>query len=46
MFELEFDNGQTVNVTGNHKVMVGINVWKPVDELVEGDEILDVGDIV
>lgn len=39
LFELELDNGETIKITGNHKVLLTTGVWKRVDELKEGDFI-------
>lgn len=38
MYELEFDNGKTVTVTGNHKFLTNRG-WVRADELTEDDEI-------
>lgn len=39
MFELTFDNGQIIKVTGNHKVLTHTG-WKTVLELSEDDDII------
>jgi hypothetical protein len=39
VFEIEFEDGHTVKLTGNHKLKTA-NGWKRVDELTEDDEIL------
>lgn len=41
MFELEMENGNIIKITGNHKVLLQSGVWKRVDELEEGDDIID-----
>jgi hypothetical protein len=43
MYELEFDNGKIIKVTGNHKFLTN-NGWKRADELTENDTILSVND--
>jgi len=40
MYELEFENGKKLKITGNHKVMLSDGSWKKVDEL-NGDEDLE-----
>lgn len=39
MYELEFENGNVLKITGNHKVYT-INGWKRVDELNDNDDVL------
>lgn len=39
MFELTLNNDTTINITGNHKVLLTSGVWKRVDELERGDVI-------
>ena len=39
MYELEFDNGEKIEVTGNHKFLTN-NGWIRADELTELDEII------
>ena len=41
IFELELDNGQILKITGNHKVLTILNIWKRIDEINEGDDIID-----
>jgi hypothetical protein len=40
MYELEFDNGNKINVTGNHKFLTTLG-WVRADELTEEHEILN-----
>lgn len=40
MYELEMEDGTILKVTGNHKVLLSSNIWKRVDELSEGDNIV------
>jgi len=40
MFEVKTENGKVMRITGNHKVFTG-EVWKRVDELEIGDNILE-----
>lgn len=40
MYELTLDNGNSVKITGNHKVLLTSGVWKRVDEL-EIDDIIN-----
>jgi hypothetical protein len=40
MFELKFDNGETIQVTGNHKFLTNKG-WCRADELTESHEVLD-----
>jgi hypothetical protein len=39
VFEIEFEDGHTVKLTGNHKLKTA-DGWKRVDELTEADEII------
>ena len=39
-FEIEFENGKVLRLTGNHKVFVRSYGWKRVDQLEEGDDII------
>ncbi len=39
MFELEFDNGTKLHVTGNHKLMMEDGSWKRADEITFEDDI-------
>ena len=39
MYELHLENGRSVKITGNHKVLLSNGCWKRVDELKEGDII-------
>lgn len=39
MYELHLENGRSVKITGNHKVLLSSGCWKRVDELKEGDII-------
>lgn len=39
MFELEFDNGEKIKVTGNHKFLTNLG-WCRADELTENHEII------
>lgn len=41
MYKLEFDNGKTVDVTGNHKFLTDSG-WVRADELTENHNILDI----
>jgi intein/homing endonuclease len=40
MYEIELENGNVIQITGNHKVLIKNNTWKRVDELHENDEII------
>jgi hypothetical protein len=40
MYELEFDNGSVINVTGNHKFLTNLG-WVRADELTEEHDILN-----
>jgi superfamily II DNA or RNA helicase len=39
-FEIEFENGKVLRLTGNHKVFVRSYGWKRADQLEEGDDII------
>ena len=41
MYELELENGEFINITGNHKVLLKSGLWKRVDNLSENDDIVD-----
>ena len=41
LYEIELEDGSTINITGNHKVLLIDNKWVRVDELEENDDILD-----
>lgn len=43
MYEIELENGDILNITGNHKVLLKTNIWKRVDELDISDEIIFYG---
>lgn len=43
MYELEFDNGQILKVTGNHKILTKNKGMVRADELTETDEICEEG---
>jgi len=40
VYEIEFEDGTVVKLTGNHKLKTVSGEWKRVDELTEDDEIL------
>lgn len=40
VYEIEFEDGAVVKLTGNHKLKTVTGEWKRVDELTEADEIL------
>lgn len=40
MYKLEFDNGSSVEVTGNHKLLTSNRGWVRADELTEQDDII------
>ena len=40
VYEIEFEDGIVVKLTGNHKLKTTSGEWKRVDELTEADEIL------
>lgn len=40
VYEIEFEDGTVVKLTGNHKLKTVAGEWKRVDELTESDEIL------
>lgn len=42
MYEIEMENGNIIQITGNHQVLIQNNVWKRVDELNEKDEIISI----
>lgn len=41
MYELEFDNGRIVKVTGNHEFMTSNRGWVRADELTDDDDIIE-----
>lgn len=41
MFEIELENGKTIRITGNHKIMLTDGTWKKVEDL-DGTEDLEV----
>lgn len=41
MFEIQFDNGKNIKITGNHKVLLASGEWKRADTLRNGDLIKD-----
>jgi hypothetical protein len=43
-FELEFDNGKIIQVTGNHKFLTSNRGWIRADELTEEDDIVSLPD--
>lgn len=42
MYEIELENGQTINITGNHKVLLKNGEWKRVDCLDIDDDIINI----
>lgn len=40
MYEIEFEDGRIIKITGNHKVLLTSGEWKRVDELKEDDDVL------
>jgi hypothetical protein len=42
MYELEMDNGDIIQITGNHKVKLKSGIWKKVEDLSIEDEIIDI----
>jgi hypothetical protein len=40
VYEIEMDNGEKIILTGNHKIYLKCGVWKRVDELNNGDDIV------
>jgi len=42
MYELEMENGTTVKITGNHKVLLNNGLWKKVEDLNENDNIINI----
>lgn len=42
MYEIELDNGNSIFITGNHKVLLKNGIWKRVDELDINDDIINV----
>ncbi len=42
MYELIFDNGISIKVTGNHKILTSNSGYKRVDEITEKDEIINI----
>lgn len=44
MYELEMENGETIKITGNHKVMLISGEWKKVEDLTTEDEIINIYD--
>ena len=44
MFNLTLADGTQLQITGNHKVKLRSGLWKRVDELVENDDIINIGD--
>ena len=45
MYEIEMENGDTIKITGNHKVKLIDGSWKKVEDLEESDEILYINEI-
>jgi hypothetical protein len=45
MYEIELENGETIRLTGNHKVKLMDGTYKRTDCLIEGDEILSIHEI-
>jgi Rad3-related DNA helicase len=45
MYEIEMENGDILNITGNHKVKLIDGSWKKVEDLKECDEILYINEI-
>ena len=41
MYELELENGELIKITGNHKVLLSSGEWKRVDEISDGDDIIE-----
>ena len=44
MYELTFDNGVTVKVTGNHQFLTNNRGWVRADQLTEDDELVELKD--
>jgi hypothetical protein len=44
MFNLTLADGTQLQITGNHKVKLRSGLWRRVDELVENDDIINIGD--
>lgn len=42
MYELEMEDGRTLKVTGNHKVLLNTGKWVRVDKLTQGDDVVDI----
>jgi hypothetical protein len=42
VFRLTFENGTSMEITGNHKVLLKSGSWKRVDALVENDDVLNI----
>jgi len=42
MYEIELENGNSVFITGNHKVLLKSGIWKRVDELDINDDIINI----
>ena len=42
MYELEMENGTTIKITGNHKVLLDNGLWKKVEDLNENDNIINI----
>lgn len=45
MYEIELENGETIKLTGNHKVKLIDGTYKRTDQLLEDDEILSIFDL-
>lgn len=41
MYKLEMEDGRELKVTGNHKVLLTDGTWKKVEDLTQGDDIVD-----
>lgn len=44
MYEIEMENGETIKITGNHKVKLISGEWKKVEDLSIEDEIINIYD--
>jgi hypothetical protein len=41
MYEIEFEDGKIIKITGNHKFLCSDFIWKKVEDLTENDDIID-----
>jgi hypothetical protein len=45
MYEVTLENGQSLKITGNHKVMLSSGEWKKAEDLVIGDDVSHINNV-